>query len=150
MAWPETVRKKDVRVEFYRGSGAGGQNRNKRDTACRMTHIPTGLSGQAQDERSQEQNKWLAWKRLCEQLVPIMKREVQKQRYGAGTERIRTYHEPDQRVTDVRLPGRQWRYSDIVDGSKFGELIEAVRDAETEREQKSSTCHVKKVEGDEA
>lgn len=130
MAWPETVRKTDLRIEFMRGSGGGGQHRNKRDTACRMTHLPTGLVGYSEDQRSQSQNKRQAFKRLAAKLVPIMKHEVQKQRYAAGTRRVRTYHEPDQRVTDVRVPDKQWRYDDVVHGGKLGEVINAVKAAE--------------------
>lgn len=55
--WPNNVTKKDLRIDYYRGSGAGGQNRNKRDTACRIVHIPTGITTQAQEHRTQEQNR---------------------------------------------------------------------------------------------
>lgn len=127
MSWPTTVRREDLRIEYYRGSGAGGQKRNKTSSAVRLTHVPTGLRAQAQEERSQAQNLRTAWGRLCEQLVPLMRREVQRQRYASGDERVRTYHEPDQRVTDVRVDGRQWRYDDVIDGTALDEIVGALR-----------------------
>jgi len=60
-----TLTKKDFRIDFYRGSGKGGQHRNKTSSACRITHIATGLSSTSEDERSQHQNKKLAFNRLC-------------------------------------------------------------------------------------
>lgn len=59
-----SVTKKDLRVEFYRGSGAGGQKRNKTSNACRITHIESGAVGKAEDERHQAQNKKLAFRRM--------------------------------------------------------------------------------------
>ena len=122
--WPETVRKEDCRIEFTRGSGKGGQNRNKRDTACRITHLPTGLVGWAQDERTQGANRRLAIKRLFEQLIPIMKREAVKMRFAAGNERVRTYHEPDNRVVDEAVPGRVWQFDDVLNGKALDEIIQ--------------------------
>lgn len=60
-----SLTKKDFKVEFYRASGNGGQNRNTRDTACRITHIETGITAISADERSQLQNKKRAFERLC-------------------------------------------------------------------------------------
>ena len=59
-----SVTSRDCRWDYFRGSGAGGQNRNKRDTAVRCTHIPSGAVGKAEDERNQLQNKKLAFKRM--------------------------------------------------------------------------------------
>lgn len=125
MSWPDDVTKKDLRIECIRGSGKGGQNRNKRDTAVRITHILTGLVGYAEDERSQWQNKKLAFQRLAKQLVPLMKHEAQKARYN-NTERVRTYHELDQRVVDARVEGKQWRYDDVIHDDALQEIIEEV------------------------
>lgn len=61
-----TLSKKDFRIEHYRGSGKGGQHRNKTDSACRITHIITGISACSEQERSQFQNKKIAFKRLCD------------------------------------------------------------------------------------
>ena len=127
MAWPDDVTKKDLRIDTFRGSGPGGQHRNKTDSAVRITHLPTGTAAVSQSERSQHINKRLAFRQLCAKLLPLMKREIQRERYAAGHERVRTYHEPEQRVTDKRLPGEQWRYCDVVDGDAFGEIVEALR-----------------------
>lgn len=123
--WPNRVTKKDLRVDYTKGSGAGGQKRNKTESAVRITHLPTGEVGYAEDERSQTRNKKLAFRRLAAKLVPLMTREIQRKRYAAGKERIRTYHEPDQRVTDKRVPGRRWRYDDVIHGDALGEITHA-------------------------
>lgn len=130
MAWPNDVTKKDLRIDTMRGQGPGGQHRNKTDSAVRITHIPTGIVGFAQSERSQHTNKRIAFQRLAAKLVPLMKNEARRERYAAGMERVRTYHEPDQRVTDKRLPGRQWRYGDVLEGSALGGIVEALAEAD--------------------
>lgn len=61
-----SITAKDFRFDFYRGSGKGGQHRNKTSSACRATHIESGAVGQAEDERSQHQNKKIAFKRCVE------------------------------------------------------------------------------------
>ena len=121
--WPTGVTRKDIKIQFFKSSGPGGQNKNKRDTACRMTHIPTGISTTATEERQQGQNKRMAWKKLCAKLVPLIKKEAKKERFLAGSERIRNYHEPDQRVTDSRLPGEQWTYDNIVNKDGLGKVV---------------------------
>lgn len=126
VSWPDTVRKSDLRIDCVRGSGPGGQHRNKTSSAVRITHILTGLVGYAEDERSQHRNKRVAFRRLAAQLVPLMQSEELRERYAAGMERIRTYHEPQQRVTDHRLPGQRWRYSDVLDGSALTEIVDAL------------------------
>lgn len=130
MAWPKNVTKADLIIQPYKGSGPGGQNRNKNATAIRITHKPTGLSACAENSKSQVQNKRAAFRRLAELLVPMMKREAQKARYAAGFERIRTYHLPEQRVTDVRVPDEQWRYGDVLSGESLDNLIRAVKKEE--------------------
>jgi len=54
--WPHDVTKKDLKISYYRGSGPGGQHRNKTDSACRILHLPTGISVESQDSKSQKQN----------------------------------------------------------------------------------------------
>lgn len=113
MAWPDTVRKEDVEVKYYRGSGAGGQNRNKRDTACRMRHRPTGITAQAQEMRTREGNRKACWKRLATQLVPLMIGEKPHRRRPMN--RVRTYHEPRQTVKDHRT-GKTASFQRVLDG----------------------------------
>jgi len=121
--WPHDVTKKDLRIEFFRGSGPGGQNKNKRDTACRITHIPTGLVAQAQEHTTQDKNKKAAFKRLCDQLVPIMKKETQKKRRSSPDTKVRTYHEKDNRVTDHGT-NLQFSYDEFMDGEKLDIIID--------------------------
>lgn len=122
--WPNTVTKSDLRIEYYRGSGPGGQHRNKTNSACRITHIPTGISAQAEDNRCQHKNRRLAFRRLAEKLVPIMK-NADKQEPEKSSTRIRTYHEPRGTVKDTRL-SKTWDYDSVVHGKKLEELIEAL------------------------
>jgi peptide chain release factor 1 len=125
MAWPETVRREDFEINYYRGSGPGGQHRNKTDSACRMKHIPTGNVTQSEEHKKQGQNKKAAFKRMTDILVPLMKEAAKPQVESGSTERIRTYHEPDQRVKDHRS-GKTYRYKDILEG-KLDEMLDDVR-----------------------
>lgn len=129
MSWPETVRKEDFEISFYRGSGPGGQHRNKTSSACRMKHIPTGNVTQSEEHKKQGQNKKAAFKRMTDILVPLMRAAAKKQVEAASTERVRTYHEPDQRVKDHRS-GKTYSYKDILNG-KLDELMSDVQEAKT-------------------
>jgi peptide chain release factor 1 len=100
MTWPNDVRRPDLRVEFIRGSGRGGQNKNKRDTACRITHLPTGISARAEDQRSQDQNKRSAFRRLAGKLTPLMRAAARRAVVAISTTRVRTYHFPRGVVID--------------------------------------------------
>ena len=125
MAWPNDVTKKDLRIECCRGSGKGGQNRNKRDTAVRITHVPTGLSARAEDQRTQALNKKNAFLRLAKQLVPLMKHEIKEARRSPkrATEVVRTYSAVHGEVRDKRLSGRSFDYDDVLDGKLDGIII---------------------------
>lgn len=122
IGWPHEVRKDQLEITTYKGSGPGGQNRNKRETAVRMKHLPTGVVTQAEEHRTQEQNKKAAFGRLAELLVPIMKKEHRKERYAAGTERIRSYAQKEDRVKDERVE-RIFSYKDVLSGN-MDELIQ--------------------------
>lgn len=124
MAWPKNVRKTDLRIEFYRGSGAGGQHRNKTDSACRITHKPTKISAQAEDERSQHRNRTIAFRRLANKLIPLMRDAAQPPRPPLPTERVRTYHQPRNAVKDERIKGRVWSYNDVMEGRGLEEIID--------------------------
>ena len=102
--WPNDVRKRDLKIEFFRAGGPGGQNQNKRDSACRITHIPTGLSSESRVYKEQVKNKEAAFKKLADKLVPLMKEQLRADKvdHDRITERIRTYHEKRGGVKDHR------------------------------------------------
>ena len=119
--------KKDVRIQFFRASGAGGQHRNKADTACRITHIATGTTAEASDSRSQADNKAKAWLKLVERLIAHYKKEMRQdaRRMSCGwSEKIRTYHEPRGVVKDHRT-GVTHGYEETLDGD-IAPFIEAM------------------------
>ena len=123
MSWPQTVRKDDFVIVFYRGSGPGGQHRNKTDSACRMKHVPTGTVTQSEEHKKQGQNKKAAFKRMTDILVPLMKEANQPEREPPVTDRIRTYHQPRQTVKDHRS-GKTYSYKDVVEGHGLEKILE--------------------------
>jgi peptide chain release factor 1 len=128
----------DVRVDTYRASGAGGQHVNKTDSAIRMTHIPTGIVVQCQDERSQIKNRQKAIKilkaRLYDQKLQEMTSEISQTRKsvvkcGDRSDKIRTYNYPQNRVTDHRIGLTLYDLSSIMEGDLY-ELIEKMKIAD--------------------
>jgi peptide chain release factor 1 len=122
----------DLRVDTFRASGAGGQHVNKTDSAVRMTHLPTGIVVECQDERSQHKNRSRALSLLKARLKAAEqeKREAaqarsRKLQVGSGdrSERIRTYNFPQGRVTDHRINLTLYQLDAIVDG-RLEDLIE--------------------------
>ena len=117
---------KDLRIDTYRASGAGGQHVNKTDSAIRITHIPSGLVVECQDERSQHKNKARALSLLHARLEDAVRQEQRAQEaserkslVGSGdrSERIRTYNFPQGRVTDHRIGLTLYRLDEMMDGS---------------------------------
>lgn len=115
----------DLRIDTYRASGAGGQHINKTDSAVRITHLPTGLVVECQDERSQHKNKAKAMKVLNVRLQDKIDRERQaaeaserRSLVGSGdrSERIRTYNFPQGRMTDHRINLTLYKLDYIMDG----------------------------------
>ena len=129
---------KDLQIDTYRSSGAGGQHVNKTESAIRITHLPTGLVVTCQDERSQYKNKDKAMKVLRSRLYE-MEREKQaaaaaserKSQVGSGdrSERVRTYNFPQGRVTDHRIGLTLYKLDAILDGA-LDEIVDALATAE--------------------
>jgi peptide chain release factor 1 len=103
---------KDIRIDTYRASGAGGQHVNKTDSAVRATHVPTGVIATCQDERDQHANKARALESLKQRLYAIFEeaesdkeKKFKREQIGQGNinEKIRTYNWPNNRITDHRL-----------------------------------------------
>ena len=125
----------DLRIDTYRASGAGGQHVNKTDSAIRITHLPSGIVVECQDERSQHKNRSRAMSLLAARLLAAeqakqlaAQAQSRKLQVGSGdrSERIRTYNFPQGRVTDHRINLTLYRLDDIMQG-RIDELLEALQ-----------------------
>jgi len=124
----------DLKIDTFRSSGAGGQHINKTESAIRITHLPTGMVVECQDERSQYKNKDRAMKILASRLYEIEQQKQidaqaaqRKSQVGSGdrSERIRTYNFPQGRVTDHRINLTLYKIDQIINGD-LDELIDAL------------------------
>lgn len=120
------INKGDLRVDTFRASGAGGQHVNKTDSAIRLTHIPTGVVVECQDERSQHKNRAKAMSLLAARLQSaqqeVSAKEIADERkslVGSGdrSERIRTYNFPQGRVTDHRINLTLYKLNEVMEGA---------------------------------
>lgn len=136
---------KDLKVETFRASGAGGQYVNTTETAVRITHLPTGISVSCQDERSQFQNRQKALKILYARLRDYYERQKEeeiarerRQQVGAGerSEKIRTYNFPQNRVTDHRINLTLYKLQEVLQG-KLEELLQALMEHHIEEKLKA-------------
>ena len=119
------IDKKDIREDTFRASGAGGQHVNKTDSAIRLTHLPSGIVVECQDERSQHKNRARAMSLLKAKLLDVAQTEQQaeqaetrKSLVGSGdrSERIRTYNFPQSRVTDHRINLTLYKLDEVIEG----------------------------------
>ena len=129
------IEDKDLRIDIYRASGAGGQHVNKTDSAVRMTHLPTGIVVAMQDERSQHRNRDKAMQVLRARIYEKKRDEAhgaeaaaRKAMVGSGdrSERIRTYNFPQGRVTDHRIGLTLHKLPEVLAGHGLGEMIDAL------------------------
>ena len=135
------INENDLRIDVYRAGGPGGQCVNTTDSAVRITHLPSGLVVQSQDQKSQLQNKIAAMAVLRARLYEKMLAEQQAAegakrlaQIGSGdrSEKIRTYNGPQDRVTDHRI-GFNSTYSSVLDGDGLGDVITALQAADRAR-----------------
>ena len=129
-----TINPAEIRIDTFRASGAGGQHINKTDSAVRITHLPTGIVVECQDDRSQHKNKAQAMSVLAARIKDVQMREQQskiasdrKLMIGSGdrSERIRTYNYPQGRITDHRINLTLYKIDAITEGD-MDELINAL------------------------
>jgi peptide chain release factor 1 len=120
------INKADLRIDTYRSSGAGGQHVNKTDSAIRITHLPTGIVVECQDERSQHKNRARAMSLLNAKLLAQAQNKQQQEQaeerrnlVGSGdrSERIRTYNYPQGRLTDHRINLTIYQLEDVTEGN---------------------------------
>lgn len=126
------INPKDLRVDTFRASGAGGQHVNKTDSAIRLTHLPTGVVVECQEERSQHKNKAKAMSMLASRILAAEQEKQQskqaadrKLQVGSGdrSERIRTYNYPQGRVTDHRINLTLYKLEEVMNGA-LGEVLD--------------------------
>lgn len=128
------IEEKDLRVDTYRASGAGGQHVNTTDSAVRLTHIPTGIVAYCSEERSQHKNKDKAMRLLKAKIAEIEERKKfeeraseRAQQVGSGdrSERIRTYNFPQNRITDHRINLTKYNLDKVMEGD-LEEIVNAI------------------------
>jgi len=125
----------DLRVDTMRAGGAGGQHVNKTESAVRMTHLPTGIVVNVQEDRSQHRNRAKALALLRAKLYDLERRKQESERaaerrgqVGSGdrSERIRTYNFPQGRVTDHRINLTLHKLPQVIEGEALGEIVDAL------------------------
>ena len=123
--WPYNVSEKDLRIEAMRGSGDGGQKKQKTSSKIRITHKLTGISAESQDSRMQSQNKKIAFKRLADKLVPLMLEEIKKNDLDKSVknqETVRHYRQSDRKVKDKRI-SKEFDYQSVLFSNGLDEII---------------------------
>ena len=134
------IKPQELRIDTYRAGGAGGQHVNRTDSAVRVTHLPTGIVAQCQDEKSQHRNRAQAMAVLRARLFDQMQEQarsaedqLRRGQVGSGdrSERIRTYNYPQNRVTDHRIGFSLRRLDAVLEGEALAEVFAALTQAES-------------------
>ena len=117
-------RKKDFKIDWFSGTGAGGQYRNKHQNCCRITNIETGVTVIGQEQRSRSQNFKLAFRRIVDKLIEYYQDDVEKRKapISFGGKYTRTYNEVNDRVID-HITGLQYSYRYTVGNGDISEII---------------------------
>ena len=133
------IEDKDLKIDIYRASGAGGQHVNTTDSAVRITHLPSGIVVSCQNERSQLQNREQAMRMLRARLITAAEEEAASVASAARrsqvrtvdrSERIRTYNYPENRISDHRVNYKAYNLDAVLDGELDG-VITAQLDADS-------------------
>jgi len=141
------IKNEDLRIDTYRSSGSGGQHVNTTDSAIRITHLPTGVVVQCQDERSQHKNKAKALRVLRSKLYEAQQLQIEseqdaarKSQVGSGdrSEKIRTYNYPQNRLSDHRINLTLYKLDRVMEGD-LEEVIDALCEHDAERKIKALT-----------
>ena len=126
-----SLRPSDLRIEFFRSSGPGGQNVNKRETAVRIIHLPSGTVVESQAERSQQANREYAMSELESRIASHLKKKTaqkeqgeRREQVGTGerSEKIKTYNFPQNRLTDHRIK-KSWHNLDKIIGGNLDKVF---------------------------
>lgn len=142
------IKNEDVRIDTYRSSGAGGQHVNTTDSAIRITHIPTGVVVQCQDERSQHKNKAKAMRVLRSKLYEAQQQQIEtdqaaarRSQIGSGdrSEKIRTYNYPQNRLSDHRINLTLYKLDRVMEGD-LKDVFDALYEHDVELKIKARTA----------
>lgn len=118
--------KKDFRIDTFSAGGPGGQNQNKKQSGCRITHLPTGLVGESREHREFSRNKSTAFNRLVDLIKVYWTNKVRADKV-ISDEVVRTYHAVDNRVKD-HGSGLMGSYSQVIHGKELDKMIESRRE----------------------
>lgn len=118
-----SARKNDFRVDTFCSGGPGGQHQNKTESGVRITHIASGLSAESREQRSQKQNRRIAFERLAKLLIAHHFAKEEIGRYAAGQKVVRTYHECDDRIVDHDSK-KEYSFKQTFGKNKMSKIIE--------------------------